>query len=482
MKKLFLSALLLACMCQVKAQSAASFDLTFEPHTFKSSEGQEVQAELGTFYVRENRSVAGSRKIKLAFIRFKCTGSRPGSPIVYLAGGPGGAGTFTAKGSRFGVFMAMREFGDVIAFDQRGTGMSEQLETCAPGQYLDFSKPGNQDDMIRVVRENFKNCISFWKQKGIDPTAYNNNESADDIDDLRKALGAAKITLWGISYGTQLAFSYVKRHEAQTDKLILAALEATGDNIKRPSYADHMIENAETALKADLAASAFPPLRELMRSVLDKLEKNPASVVIKDRKGADITVGISKFDVQLITSFFLLKNPSDLRRLPLFYQKMKNDDYRDIAQMVFDLKSYGSSSRFYGMGLLMDAMTGVSAEQMKLVNQEVPASLVGRATNFPFPDIAEGSGLPDLGDEYRQDVKSNVPGLFLSGTLDGRTFMEDATRIAGKFRNVRDVIVVNGGHDLFEQSPKVQELIVDYMRSKSIPTEIQLDHVQFATK
>ncbi|MDQ3819716.1 MAG: alpha/beta hydrolase, partial [Acidobacteriota bacterium] len=70
----------------------------------------------------ENRSDPKSRLIEIVFVRFKSTAKNPGPPIIYLAGGPGNSGIDQARGNRFPLFMAMREFGDVIALDQRATG------------------------------------------------------------------------------------------------------------------------------------------------------------------------------------------------------------------------------------------------------------------------------------------------------------------------------------------------------------------------
>ena len=99
-------------------------------YKFEAFDGTIEEAELGTLLVKENRSEAESREIPLRFVRFRSTAENPGPPIVYLAGGPGGSGIDTARGPRLPLFLAMREFGDVIAFDQRGTGMSgfEELD------------------------------------------------------------------------------------------------------------------------------------------------------------------------------------------------------------------------------------------------------------------------------------------------------------------------------------------------------------------
>ena len=80
---------------------AADYNLTIEPFTFQTANGRTVEAERGTFMVPENRQHDTGKRIKLAFVRFKSTNPNPGSPIVYLAGGPGGSGSGTARGARF---------------------------------------------------------------------------------------------------------------------------------------------------------------------------------------------------------------------------------------------------------------------------------------------------------------------------------------------------------------------------------------------
>ncbi len=99
---------------------------TVEPYAFKSRGGVITEAEIGTLIVPYDRSdAADSETIALRFVRFRATTDDPGPPLVYLAGGPGGSGIGSARGRRFELFMKLRQLGDVIAWDQRGTGVSE---------------------------------------------------------------------------------------------------------------------------------------------------------------------------------------------------------------------------------------------------------------------------------------------------------------------------------------------------------------------
>lgn len=92
-----------------------------------------------------------------------------------------------------------------------------------------------------------------------------------------------------------------------------------------------------------------------------------------------------------------------------------------------------------------------------------------------MPHLFGGYGVPDLGDAFRAPVTSAVPTLFLSGTLDGRTYPESAVETASRFSNATHVLIENAGHNLFMVSPEVTDLIVAFLEGKPIePVRIEL--------
>src|SRR6185436_14787888 len=95
--------------------------LTFDPYALRTGSGA-VEAELGRLTVPESRGSATDRTVYLAFVRLRSTAAKPGPPIVFLAGGPGGSGIEAARGPLAPLFQALRAVADVIALDQRGTG------------------------------------------------------------------------------------------------------------------------------------------------------------------------------------------------------------------------------------------------------------------------------------------------------------------------------------------------------------------------
>src|SRR5688572_20745777 len=247
------------------------------PFRFKGWRNAETDAERGFFEVPEDRRDPKSRRIRLNYVRFKSTAVNPGPPIVYLAGGPGGTATGTFTGPRFPIALALREVADVIAFDQRGTGLSNHIprRPTFAGPLPPLTRAG----LTAHMRAEVAKAWAEWTAAGVAIRGYNTNESADDIDDLRKHLGAEKIHLWGISYGSHLGLAVLKRHAARVDRVVLASLEGQDQTVKRPGRSDLYLRRVEQVMHADPAArAAVPDLLGLMRRVNARLEAEPARI------------------------------------------------------------------------------------------------------------------------------------------------------------------------------------------------------------
>jgi hypothetical protein len=193
-----------------KPKSAA---LALEPIFIPAPDGSRIAAELGRISVLENHARPGGGRLELEFVRFKSTAKKPGAPIVYLAGGPGGSGITAAKGSRLSLFLALREIGDVIALDQRGTGQSRPDLTCFGSWANPLDRPSDPEQIFTEAGERSWTCSRTLRKSGIDLASYNTVESADDLEDLRLALGifspsaTVRISLWPRSGGTRAASS-----------------------------------------------------------------------------------------------------------------------------------------------------------------------------------------------------------------------------------------------------------------------------------
>jgi len=464
-----MAATLLSLLAQ-DAWASQAGDLKIEPVVFEASNKQKVDAEFGRLQVPENRSNPKSRLIELAFVRFKSTAERPGPPIIYLAGGPGGSGIAAARGSRFPLFMAMREIGDVIALDQRGVGQSKPNLICLDAINYPIDQAPSRELALELFRKQSRACAEAWRSQGVDLTGYNTNESADDLEDLRKALGVEKVSLWSISYGTHLALATIRRHENSLHRVILAGVEGPAHTIKLPSNIQNHLAHLDRMVKADPTLSKeIPDLLSLMKTVLDRVEREPVTVAVTDPQTQQkVNVIINKFVLQTLTANSFGADEADL---PARYYGLAKGDYAMAAQGWLRLTRRGLAIGS-AMAFMMDCASGISAQRRQQVAREAKTALLSDLMDFPFPDVCDAWGNPDAGPSFRAPVKADVPVLFISGTLDVRTPPGNAEEVRRGFKHNEHLIIDGAVHSdpLFLSSPKIKDVMLEFMRGQAIST------------
>ena len=221
----------------------------------------QAPADLEKLTVLEDRGKPDGNRIELAFARLKSTAASPGSPIVYLDGGPGGSGVGLYRIEVYRrLFESMRAVGDVILLSQRGTGYSTPRLTCAASGSIPTDVFASARRMTELLAPRAIGCAKELRARGIDLGAYNTEASADDLEDLRVALKAPRISLLGFSYGTHLAIAAVRRHPSSIDKVIFAGTEGPDDSQKYPHTYDLQLARLD-ALEASKANAPNPAWR-----------------------------------------------------------------------------------------------------------------------------------------------------------------------------------------------------------------------------
>lgn len=428
--------------------------------------------EKGELVVPENRSNPNSRTITLRYWKFPSTAQKPGHPIVYLAGGPGGSGIGTAQGRRRVLFEALREFGDVIAFDQRGVNESGPKMTCDEPYVIPPNEPLSRGKGIAAMVAALRPCVERLRAQGVDIGAYNTRESAADLESLRKHLGAEKLILWGISYGAHLSFSALRDNGANIDRVILAGIEGPDDTYKLPSDQQTLLEEIARLAPGDLLLS--------MRNILRELEARPKRVTLThpvNGMTAEIVLGPLDFQVEVADRLFA---PDTFANLPDFVTRVERGDWTALALAAAETR-FGTAPSV--MSVAMDCASGITEGRKAVIAHEAKRTLLGDAINLPFPEVCAAVNVPDLGDAFRSPVRSNVPALLISGTLDGRTRPRQAeeARHLG-LTNAQHLVIEGAGHSdpLFLSSPKIFEAIKAFLRGEPLREKvITLPPIQF---
>jgi pimeloyl-ACP methyl ester carboxylesterase len=470
------------CRAGAPTLTPAPATVSFEPYLFKSGTGVEVPAELGTLQVPEQRSNPASRMIALRFVRFRATTPNPGPPIVYLAGGPGGSGISTAAGARFPVFQALREVADVIALDQRGTGRSNDIPPCVQTAAASAEIRATRDSIVAQFRRELLACFDTWTAGGVAIDGYTTRENADDLDALRAALGVEKVSLWGLSYGSHLGLATLKYHGAKIHRAVFAGIEGLDQTVKRPAVFDSLIGRVQQLIDRDSTArQAYPDLAATMRRVHTQLNAQPARVTIPATGGRPASVLVfDAFPLQIMVGG-MMADPSGTAQVPLLYQELAAGRYERVTALLCrEFCSPGVTYR--GMPEAMDLASGISAPRLALIRREAATAILGDAINFPMPHALGLRTSLDLGDGFRAPLRSAVPTLFISGTLDGRTSPAEARDEMQQMRNVQQLIVENGGHNIYEADKRVADAVVAFFRGADVPALIRLEPPKFRVR
>jgi pimeloyl-ACP methyl ester carboxylesterase len=452
--------------------------------TFTTMDNKKTNAFEGYINVPENRNQSNSRLIPVKYVRFPATGDKKGSPIIYLSGGPGGSGIDTAKypNFRFPLFMALREFGDVIALDQRGTGASKTAPKCVSSYTLPLTTKLTNNSVTQLYQKAANECVTFWQNEGVDILGYTTTQSALDIDDLRVHLQAKKVSLWGISYGSHLTFSAMKELKGRIDKVVIASAEGLNQTVKLPAETDAYFARLQQAINTQPEAKkSYPNIIKLMHNVHKKLDVNPVAVSIPQKDGSEIKMLFQKVHLQIIASSMIADPQRGVKHLLMLYKTLEQGSNAMLVEVL--KRGYFTSSpiSFDAMSFAMDIASGITDERLALVNKQAKNSLLGLALNFPMPHLNKTVKGLDLGDSFREDPVSDIPTLLLTGTLDGRTYPESQKLATQGLSNLTQVTINNAGHNLFMVSPEVTKIIKLFLDDKEIAVKsISIDLPKFA--
>ena len=235
----------------------------------------------GTLSVHENRASGTGRRIVLNIVVVPATGLTPApDPVFWLEGGPGGAATGAIGPVSNQYLRAVRTDRDLVFVDQRGTGKSSPLECDLGDSPADLDRyfgPLFPLDLVRACREKL--------ERTADLTLYTTSIAADDLDDVREALGYPAINVAGASYGTQAALVYMRRHRERVRSAFLVGVAPPDFRLPLPfaRAAQHALDMALADCAADRSChAAFPDTRREFDAVLARFDKGALQVTMTD--------------------------------------------------------------------------------------------------------------------------------------------------------------------------------------------------------
>ncbi|MGZ8633134.1 MAG: alpha/beta fold hydrolase [Solirubrobacteraceae bacterium] len=380
----------------------------------------------------------------------------PRKVLIALSGGPGQSAVSSASSFAVSLDPALRRY-RLAVLDQRGTGKSGVLE-CPNLQRLRSLDP--------YTPQAVANCAT---RIGPRRAFYTTADTVLDIDALRQALGADKIALMGISYGTHVALQYARAFPEHVDRLIL-------DSIVGPDGPDAFLLDTYRNLPRVLAEQcAHGACRNATKDPVDDVAAlvrriNASGPLRGDYYDAQGKRRATQYATPDELSFLLIAgdlNPFLQAALPAAISAARRGDSAPLMRLRRIGQGGHTPAEDLSVGL--NAATGCTdvtlpfprdapvADRAAIAQQALAAIPPTDYDPFDAQTVLRTSYVDDCvawpGDAIRLPFTGplpDVPALLLGGRLDTRTPLENARATARELPHSTIVALKGSGHDALD--------------------------------
>ncbi|MBV9088551.1 MAG: alpha/beta hydrolase [Mycobacteriaceae bacterium] len=246
-------------------------------------------ARCGKLAVPVDYSKPDGNSATMALVKFPATGAKIGSLIIN-PGGPGESGVQAAASMVDSLPPQIRERFDLVGFDPRGVANAAPAVWCnsdadndrlRADPEVDYS-PAGVAHIEQLTKEFVARCIDRMGNQFLENVGTAN--VARDLDTLRTALGDAKLTYLGYSYGTRIGSAYAEAYPENVRAMVLdGAVDPNADPIEANIQQAAAFQKAFNDYAADCAKAPDCPLGtdpgkavDVYKSLVDPLVQKPA--------------------------------------------------------------------------------------------------------------------------------------------------------------------------------------------------------------
>jgi len=362
-------------------------------------------------------------------------------PVFFLAGGPGQsaielAGPVSRMLARFG------QRRDIVLVDQRGTGRSAALDCGDEPPTRPLREQLDPQQQLQRARS----CLrSLQALPHGDLRHYGSTPAMADLDAVRQALGAERINLVGVSYGTRVALEYLRLYPQQVRRVVLDGVAPPDMALPEASAADAQVafDALLQSCEQDVACRArHPDLAQTWQALLAALP-HPVSVA-HPLTGRDETLLLTR-DMLLGMVRAALYAPTTAAALPAALEAAGRGSFGPLVGLASALApARRQAALAQGMHFSV-----VCTEDLPGPVTQTPAADFGEGLAPLYREVCAFWPRGELVAGFRQMVAAPVATLLLSGGIDPATPPRHGERVARALGpKARHEVVPNAGHGL----------------------------------
>jgi pimeloyl-ACP methyl ester carboxylesterase len=318
-------AVLTSCAVAALPAAGAHAALRFAPCTGADADCARLSVPLD-----RSGAVAG----KLSLLVARDAGAKGSKKVLFaLSGGPGQPGVFTAGLGREALGSGAKDYA-IYGLDQRGTGKSGLLDCPA------LQRSVGTSDFTVPAPGSVEACgASLGARRGL----YSTTATVEDLEALRRAIGAPKIALYGVSYGTYTAERYARAHPDRVERLILDSVvpQENVDPLSLPTLARVRTFLRDSCARSRCRGTTTDPVADMAALVAGDL---PLRGAVYDGKGARRTGvlagGPALLDLLVATSF----SPEIAARIPAAVRSARDGDPAPLLRLDAVTRAFNRGS------------------------------------------------------------------------------------------------------------------------------------------
>lgn len=404
----------------------------------------------GTVAVPQDHDDPEGDAIDLFVVKVASTGKHPSSaPFFLLAGGPGQAGSDILgvfDDETWGTYASwtpLLEDRDAYLIDQRGTGRTEPAVICPTDRVAASESdssgkkatpiapvaPGvdQADAESATAADYYGDCAATLLDEGIDLQTYNNRQSAADLDVVRQAIGAQRVDLIGISYGTWLALEMMRYYPDSVRSVVLSSPVPPQSRFFDGSmfgFQDSLNAIYEGCAEDPQCDAAYPDLERTFQQTIRKLDARPMSLTFEHpTTGKQTTANATGQDLMNLVFQLMYSGPA-ISFIPSLIGSVGGGDAEMFSLLVPALISSddGIGTALHYAVICQDELPFVDVEEVFAdaeaagISQQVIDDERLSAENYA--GLCAAWDLAPSSEIENEPVESNIPALILTGKFD----------------------------------------------------------------